>query len=60
VLARLVHERVLEDPAEAEGVGAELGLDALRQRRQHAREVLERAGAGPVEVGPVLEDDVDE
>ena len=35
-LAGLVDERVLEDPAEAERVGAELGLDSGRERREDA------------------------
>ncbi len=59
-LARGVHQHVLEDPAEARRVGPQLGLRVLRQAREHAGEVLERARAGPVDVGVVVEDDVDE
>ncbi len=60
VLAGIVDQDVLEDPAEPGGVGAELGLHALGQPRQDSGEVFERARARPVDVGAVLEDDVDE
>ena len=59
VLAGLVHQRVLVDPAERGRVRAELGPHALGQARQHGREVLLGARARPVDVGAVLEDDVD-
>jgi hypothetical protein len=54
-----VDERVLEHPADARRVGADLGLDAGREARLDLAQVLEDARAGPVEIGPVLEDDVD-
>ena len=59
VRAGAVDQRVLEDPADAGGVRAELGADAFGEPRLDLREVLEHPGAGPVDVGAVLEDDVD-
>ena len=59
VLPRVVHEGVLEDPADAGGVRAHLGAHALGQDGLDLREVLDDAAAGPVDVGPVLEDHVD-
>lgn len=53
-----VHQCVLVDPADAGGVGAEFGANPLGQPRLDLREVFERAAAGPVQVGAVLEDDV--
>ena len=58
-LARLVHESVLVDPAQARRIRTQLGLHARREAREDRREVLQRPGAGPVDVGAVLEDDVD-
>ena len=51
---------VLVDPADAGGVGSQLDLGRRRQRPLDAGEVLQHAAAGPVQVGAVLEDDVDE
>ncbi len=59
VFARLIRQHVLEDPAEAGRVRPELGPRPLRQAGENGREIFERARAGPVEVGAVLEDDVD-
>ena len=59
VCARAVDERVLEHPAETARVGPELGPRIGRQPRQHAGEVLHRPRARPVDVGALLEDDVD-
>ncbi len=59
VLAGPVDQRVLEDPADAGGVGTELGLHARGQLGGDLGQVLEHAGARPVDVGAVLEDDVD-
>ena len=56
--SRRVDQRVLVDPADAGGIGPELGADALRQERLDLAQVLEHAAARPVEVGPVLEDHV--
>ena len=59
VLAGLVHQGVLIDPADARGVRAQFRADAFRQSGKDFREVFQRAAARPVEVGPVLEDHVD-
>ena len=59
VAVALIHQRVLEDPADAGGIRTELGLHALRQARQDLRKVLQGARARPVDVGAFLEDDVD-
>ncbi len=59
VAAATVDERVLEDPADPGGVRPELGLHPLRQARLDLGQVLEHPGARPVDVGAVLEDDVD-
>ena len=53
-----VHQRVLEDPADAGGIGTERGFHALRQRRLNFGEVFEHAAARPIDVGPFIEDDV--
>src|SRR5450759_3565024 len=45
-----VDERVLKHPAHAGRIGTEFGADALWQSREDAREVLQRARAGPVDV----------
>src|SRR5262249_56759591 len=55
---RAIDERVLIDPADAGGIGSELGLHARRQAGQYLAEVLEHARARPAEVRAVLEDDV--
>jgi len=59
VLAGGIDQHVLEDPADAGGVGPQFGADALRQAREHARKILERAGAGPVDVRALVENRVD-
>ena len=59
VLAGLVHQGILIDPADARGVRAQFRADAFRQLRKDFREVFERAAPRPVEVGPVLENHVD-
>jgi hypothetical protein len=58
VLARL--QGVLVDPAHPGGVRSELDARLRRQPSLHARQVLEDARTRPVQVRPVLEDDVDE
>jgi len=60
VLARFIHERVLEDPPHAGGVRAEGGRHAGGQLLAGLAEVLQDAAARPIHVGAVLEDDVDE
>ena len=55
----VVDERVLEDPADAGRVGSDRRVDALGQLAADALQVLDDAAARPVDVGAVLEDDVD-
>jgi hypothetical protein len=43
VAARFIHQGVLEDPAEAGGIGPEFGLDPLWQTRQDTGEIFEGA-----------------
>ena len=59
-LAAGVDQDVLQTPANPGGVRAELGGSALRQFACHAAQILQHAAARPVEIGAVLEDDVDE
>ena len=59
VLAALVHEGVLEDPAHPGRIRTELRPGPLGQARLDFREVLERAATRPVEVRTFFEDDVD-
>ena len=56
----LVHERVLEHPADAGGVRAQGRRDALGEPPLDLVQVLEHARPGPVHVGAVLEDGVHE
>ena len=60
VVTRFVDQGVLVDPAKADGVGPEFGTDAIGELLQHRRQVLQRPRSRPVEIGPVLEDDVNE
>ena len=57
---RRVAERVGVDPADAGRVRPERGRDAVGQAVADLAEVLQHAAARPVQVGAVLEDDVDE
>jgi len=50
----------LVDPADTGGVRPELRRDALGHAAGGEVEVLQHAGARPVDVRPVLENDVDE
>ena len=59
VLAAPIHERVLVDPPDARGVGAELHLHVRRELLGDLGQVLEDARPRPVRVRPVLEDHVD-
>ena len=60
VLARTIDQRVLVDPADGRRVRTDLRRDAGRELVAHAGQVLDDARARPVEVGAVLEHDVDE
>ena len=59
LLAGGIDQGVLEYPSDAGGVRTQFGLDALRQTRQHGREVFERARARPVDIRAFVENDVD-
>ncbi len=51
-----IHER----PADAGGIGAERGRDALGQLPADAAQILQHPAARPVGVGAVVENDIDE
>ena len=53
-------EDILIDPADASCVGAELGLDAFGQAVFNEIEIFQHATAGPVEIGSIFENDIDE
>ena len=55
-----IDEGVLVDPPDARRVGTERGRDAPWQASGDEVQGLEHAAPCPVEIGPVLEDDVDE
>ena len=55
-----VHERVFENPSDTRRVGADFWRDPLRQAIADRSQVFEDARPRPVEIDPVLEDDVDE
>ena len=55
----LVHEDVLVDPSQARGVGPELRRHTFGKGRRHRRQVLQRPRPRPVDVGVVLEYDLD-
>ncbi len=59
-LAGRVDEGVFEGPADSGRVGTEAQGSPLGKGSLHAIHVFEHARAGPVHVGAVLEDDVDE
>ena len=56
----LGQQRVLVDPADAGGIGAERRRHALGQAARREVQVLQHPTARPVDVGAVLENDVDE
>ena len=56
----LAEDGVLVDPADAAGVGAESRGDPCRQALGGGVQVFKHARARPIDVGAVLEDDVDE
>ena len=56
----LRHHGVLVDPADAGGVRTDGRRHARRQPRRRAVEEFQHPRAGPIDVGAVLEDDVDE
>ena len=60
MLAALINERVFENPADAGRVRADHRIHAFRQRAAHRVQIFDHARARPVDVGAVLENDVDE
>ena len=56
--AALIHQGVLKNPSHAGSVRADLGLDSGGERRKHLAQVFEHTAPGPIDVGPVLENDV--
>ena len=60
LLSGRIDEHVLEHPAQARGIGSQLRLDPLGKPRQNRRQVLLGPRTGPVDVGPLVEDDIDE
>ena len=58
VFAALVHERVFKHPAHAGGIGADDGVDALRQRAAHGAQILDHARARPVDVRAILKNHI--
>jgi hypothetical protein len=59
VLTGAVDQRILKDPADARRVGAKLGLHPRGKLGSNLRQVFENARPRPVDVGAVLEDDID-
>ncbi len=58
-LAGGIDEGVLVYPPDARCVGTKLGLHAFRKGALYFRQVLEDAAPCPVEIGAILEDDID-
>src|SRR6516225_809946 len=58
VLARGVHQSVLDYPSEGCCVRAKFGLDPIRQAGKHARQILHNSGTRPVQIRAILKDDV--
>ena len=60
MLAGGVLHHVLKDPADPGGVGSQGRVDVFGEFAADEVEVLQDPGPGPVDVGAVLEDDVDQ
>ena len=60
VLARPVHQRVLEDPAHARGIGPERRFRAGRQASLHLVQIFQHARTRPVQVRAIVEQHIDE
>ncbi|MNS96702.1 hypothetical protein D3C72_1310150 [compost metagenome] len=60
MLAGSVHQGVLVDPAHPGGIGAELGASRGGQIGCHLAQILQHPGTGPVEVGVVVKQHIDE
>ena len=60
VLPGFIDERILEDPADAGRVRPDHRIDAFRERAADRVQIFDHARARPIDVGPVLENDIDE
>ena len=60
VTARLIDDGIGKTPAEARGVGAEYGIDIGGNLVLDRLEIFEDPASRPVDIGPLLEDDIDE
>ena len=60
VFAALIDKRVFVNPADAGRVGADHGIHALGQRAADGVEIFDHARSRPIDIRPVLEDDVNE
>src|SRR6266705_4255473 len=54
-----IHQRILEDPANTGGIGAENWRHPIREPSGDLVQVLQNPASGPIDVCPILEDDVD-
>ncbi len=55
-----IDQRIFIDPTDAGGIRPQCGSDAIGQASTYVVEVLKDARSGPIQVGTVFEDDVDE
>src|SRR5262249_39889624 len=60
MLPRLIDERVLKDPTYTRRIGPNDGVDSLGQHSPNGVQVLNDPRASPVNVGSILENDIDE
>src|SRR5207249_3977084 len=60
MLSAIINQRVFVHPAHTCGIGADRGVHALRQRAAHRIQIFNDARSRPINVGTVLEDDVNE
>src|SRR5213078_1730666 len=60
MFSAIVNQRVFVHPSYARGVGADRWVHALRQRAAHRIQIFNDARSRPINVGTVLEDDVNE
>src|SRR3546814_6054527 len=60
IASRPIDQRIFIDPANAGRIGSDGAFGRLRQPALHLIEIFEHARARPVEIGAILEDDIDE
>src|SRR5260370_6170653 len=60
MFSTIVNQRVFVHPTDARGVGSDDRVYALRQRAAHRIQIFNDARSRPINVGTVLEDDVNE